>query len=152
MWIIKTCAVCLLLSCDQLFVTAWTVAHPPGSSVLTNSPGKKTGVGCHLLRQGIFAAQGLNPGLPSLQADSLPSQPPGKPLLRAGSSMQNFEDTFTCFQLVKDNWSAFLDYVILEKHCFRDLFLNLVLAGWFRVIHANSILGELKQYQHLWTR
>ena len=61
--------------------------------------------------------------------------------------MQNFEDTFTCFQLVKANWNAFLDYVILEKHCFRDLFLNLVLAGWFRIIHANSILGELKQYQ-----
>ena len=25
------CAVCLLLSCDQLFVTAWAAAHPPGS-------------------------------------------------------------------------------------------------------------------------
>ena len=28
-----------------------------------NSPGKKTGVGCHSLLQGIFATQGLNLGL-----------------------------------------------------------------------------------------
>ena len=29
-----------------------------------DSPGKNTGVGCHALLQGIFPAQGLNPGLP----------------------------------------------------------------------------------------
>ena len=40
-------------------------------------PGKNSGVGCHVLLQGIFVTQGLNPGL--LQADSLPSEPPGKP-------------------------------------------------------------------------
>ena len=90
---------------------------PPGSSVHENSPGKNTGVGCHALLQGIFPAQGLNPGLPhcrwilyqlthqgnprilewvaypfsrgsswpriklgspGLQADSLPSEIPGK--------------------------------------------------------------------------
>ena len=34
---------------------------PPG---IFDSPGKKTGVGCHALLQGIFPAQGLNPGLP----------------------------------------------------------------------------------------
>ena len=37
---------------------------PPGSSVHGNSPGKKTGVGCHPLLQGIFPTQGMNPGLP----------------------------------------------------------------------------------------
>ena len=36
----------------------------PGSSVHGDSPGKNTGVGCHLLLQGIFPTQGLNPGLP----------------------------------------------------------------------------------------
>ena len=36
----------------------------PGSSVLGDSPGKNTGVGCHDLLQGIFPTQGLNPGLP----------------------------------------------------------------------------------------
>ena len=37
---------------------------PPGSSVHGDSPGKNTGVGCHALLQGIFSAQGSNPGLP----------------------------------------------------------------------------------------
>ena len=36
----------------------------PGSSVHGDSPGKKTGVGCHTLLQGVFPTQGLNPGLP----------------------------------------------------------------------------------------
>ena len=35
---------------------------PPGSSVHGDSPGKKTGVGCHALLQGIFPTQGLNSG------------------------------------------------------------------------------------------
>ena len=37
---------------------------PPGSSVLGDSPGKNTGVGCHIPLQGIFSTQGSNPGLP----------------------------------------------------------------------------------------
>ena len=56
---------------------------PPGSSVHGDSPGKNTGVDCHALLQRIFPTQGLNPGTeprsPTLQADSLPSEPPGKP-------------------------------------------------------------------------
>ena len=47
---------------------------------LWNSPGKNTGVGYHFLLQRIFPAQGSNLGSPALQADSLPSEPPGKPL------------------------------------------------------------------------
>ena len=46
-------------------------------------PGQNTGVGCLSLLQGIFPTQGLNPGLeprsPTLQADSLPAEPQGKP-------------------------------------------------------------------------
>ena len=45
-----------------------------------NSPGKNTGVGCHFLLQGIFPTQGWNPRLPAWQVDSLPTEPPGKPL------------------------------------------------------------------------
>ena len=43
------------------FVTPWTAAH----RLLCpwNSPGKNAEVGCHALLQGIFPAQGLNPGL-----------------------------------------------------------------------------------------
>ena len=45
-------------SCVQLFVIFWTIAtrllYP------WDSPGKNTGVGCHVLLQGIFPTQGLN--------------------------------------------------------------------------------------------
>ena len=34
--------------------------RPPGSSLQGDSPGKNTGVGCHVLLQGIFLTQGLN--------------------------------------------------------------------------------------------
>ena len=37
---------------------------PPGLSVYGDSPGKNTGVGCHILLQGIFSTQGSNPGVP----------------------------------------------------------------------------------------
>ena len=36
---------------------------PPGFSVHGDSPGKNTGVGCHVLLQEIFPTQGSNPGL-----------------------------------------------------------------------------------------
>ena len=44
-----------------------------------DSPGKKTGVGCHALLQGNLPDPGIKPRSPSLQVDSLPSEPAGKP-------------------------------------------------------------------------
>ena len=46
----------------RLFATPMDCS-PPGSSVHGDSPGKKSGVGCHALLQGIFLTQGLNPCL-----------------------------------------------------------------------------------------
>ena len=63
----------------QLFVTLWTVAH---QAALIMGVGKDTGVGCHVLLQGIFPTQGSNPYLLCLlpwQVGSLPLAPPGKP-------------------------------------------------------------------------
>ena len=48
---------------------------PPGSSVHGDSSGKNTGVGCHAL---LLPDPGIEPGYPTLQADSLISKPPGK--------------------------------------------------------------------------
>ena len=51
-------------------------SSPPGSSVPGDSPSENTGwSGLHALLQGIFLTQGLRS--PTLQADSLPSEPPG---------------------------------------------------------------------------
>ena len=44
-----------------------------------NSPGKNTGMGCHSLLQGDLPNPVLEPVSPALQADSLPSEPLGKP-------------------------------------------------------------------------
>ena len=52
---------------------------PPGFSVLGDSPGKNTVVGCHALPPGDLFNTGIEPRSPVLQADSLPSGPPGKP-------------------------------------------------------------------------
>ena len=49
-----------------------------------DSPGQKTGVGCHALLQRIFLTQGFNLHLLNLlhwQAGSLPLAPPGKPII-----------------------------------------------------------------------
>ena len=56
---------------------------PPGFSVREDSPGKNTGVGCHVLLQGIFLTQGSNSSLLHLlrwQAGPLPLGSLGKPL------------------------------------------------------------------------
>ena len=44
-----------------------------------NSPGKNPGVGSLSLLQGIFLTQRFKVESPTFQADSLPSEPPGKP-------------------------------------------------------------------------
>ena len=53
---------------------------PPGSSVHGESPGKNTGVGCHALLQGILDPR-IEPRSPTLQVDSLPSEPPGPQII-----------------------------------------------------------------------
>ena len=55
-------------SCIRHFATPW------------NYPGQNTGVGSLSLLQGIIPTQGSNRGLsPTLQSDSLPAEPQGKP-------------------------------------------------------------------------
>ena len=46
-----------------------------------NSPGQNTGVNSHSLLQGNRPNPGIEPRPPSLRADSLPAEPPGKPHL-----------------------------------------------------------------------
>ena len=53
-----------------------------------NFPGKSNGVGCHFLFHGIFLTQESKLGLPAQQVDSLPSEPPGKPLEVLGGSQK----------------------------------------------------------------
>ena len=72
------CCCCVVLNHVLLFVTPWTV-HARFVCPW-DFPGKNTGVGCHSLLQKIFPTQGLRPGLLHWLVDSLPFEPPGKPL------------------------------------------------------------------------
>ena len=77
----------------------------PGSSVHGDSPGKNTGGRCQAFLQGIFPSQGLNPGLPlnpvppTLQADSLSSESPGKPHYTAVGSLSLLQGIFQTQEL-----------------------------------------------------
>ena len=58
-----------------------TLCNPVDYTV-RNSPSHSFGVGSLSLLQGIFQTQGLNSESPTLQGDSLPAEPPGKPTAR----------------------------------------------------------------------
>ena len=68
----------MLLSCAQLFVTSWTAAQQAPLSMRFSRQGYWSGLP--------FASPGdhpdpeIEPGSPALQADSLPTEPPGEPV------------------------------------------------------------------------
>ena len=66
------------LSCVQLFVTPWTVAHqaPPSMECFR----QEYWSGLPFPSPGDLSDQGIEPGSPALQADALPSEPPGTPI------------------------------------------------------------------------
>ena len=67
---------------------------PQGSSVHGDSPSKKNEVDCHALLQGTFPSPGIELRSPTLQADSLPSELPGKPKNTAGGSLSLLKRIF----------------------------------------------------------
>ena len=75
---------------------------PPGSSVHEDSPGKNTKVGCHVFLQGNLPNPGIKPGSPTLKANSLQSEPRGKPKNTEGSSLSLLQGIFPTQEL---NWS-----------------------------------------------
>ena len=77
------------------------VCNPPSYSVHGDSPGKNTGVGCYALFQGIFPNPGIKPRSPTLQADSLPPEPPGKPKNTGVGSLSLLQEIFLTQEL---NW------------------------------------------------
>ena len=72
---------CVLSLVTQLCPTLWDSmdCSPPGSPVHGDSPGKNTWSGLPCPSPGDLPNPGVKPRSPALQADSLPSELPGKP-------------------------------------------------------------------------
>ena len=67
----------LVISHARLFVTPPTIAHPAPMSMEFSSQEYCSGLPCPSLWD--FPNPGIKPGSPSLQEDSLTSEPPRKP-------------------------------------------------------------------------
>ena len=75
---------------------------PPASSVLGDSPGKNTGGhGLPCPPPGDLPKPGIKPRSPTLQADSLPSEPPGNPKNTRVGSLYLLQGIFPTQQ---SNW------------------------------------------------
>ena len=123
---------------------------PPGSSVHEIFPGKDTGVGCHFLLQGIFPTQESNLCLlhyrqiltnprtklrsPALQADSLLSEPPGKPRASRGNGIPA-----ELFQILKDDAVK-----VLHSICQQIWTSQQWLQDW-KKSHSNSKEGHCQK-------
>ena len=66
-----------LFSCVQLFATPWTVAHQAPPSMGFSRQEYWSGLPFPSLED--LPDSGIKPRSPALQADTLPSEPPGKP-------------------------------------------------------------------------
>ena len=64
-------------SCVQLFATPWTVAYQTPPSMEFSR--QEYWSGLPFPSPGDLPNPGIEPGSPALQADTLPSEPPGKP-------------------------------------------------------------------------
>ena len=64
----------------RLFMTPWTVAYQASPSMGFSRQEYWSGV--PFPSPGDLPNPGIKPGSPSLQANSLPTEPPGKPLLK----------------------------------------------------------------------
>ena len=122
-----------------------------------DSPGKDSGVGCHILFQGIFSTQGLNPHLLHLlpwQVDSLPLAPPGKPP-KVVAHVSSWEWKMKVFlnQCVFEKWRFFLTNVFLTWAFPVSTLASQKFPLYFFLsdIHRNlTVFGNKHHLCHLW--
>ena len=107
-----------LLSCVRLFTTPWTAARLVPLSVGFSRQEYWSGLSCP--PPGDLSNPGLEPRSPTLQVDSLSSEPPGKKAtLIAALQLANDESKFLCIiscPLSKDLHDEFLPKFNSRKH------------------------------------
>ena len=102
---------CQLLSCVWLFVTPWTIAHQAPLSMGFSR--QEDWSGFPSPPPGDLPAPGIEPRCPTLQADSLPSEPPGKPEHLSYSI--NIKYSVDPKQLTNKRWTEKPNYSWLVK-------------------------------------
>ena len=80
------------LSCVWLYATPWTVAYKTPLSMEFSRQEYWSGLPFPSPRD--LSNPGIEPGSPALQADALPSEPPGKSLIRIYTHTYSFSDSF----------------------------------------------------------
>ena len=79
---------CVLVTQSHLTLCRPHELQPTSLLCPWDFPGNNTGVDCHALLQGIFPTPGFKSRSPVLLADSLSSDPPGKPYLITAPSLE----------------------------------------------------------------
>ena len=98
-----------MLSRVRLFVTPWTVAHQAALSMGISK--QNTGVCYHAL----FPNPGIGPRSPTLQADSLPSEPPVKAKVKLLSRVRLFATPWTvAYQVPPSMGFSILEWVAIS--------------------------------------
>ena len=87
--------ICQSLRCVQFFVTPWTVARQAPLSMEFSRQEYWSGLPCPSL--GDLPHPGIKPGSPALQADSLPSEPPRKPVIYNGRKLISSGEKVTLY-------------------------------------------------------
>ena len=105
------------LSCVQLLATPWTVTHQ--ALLSTAILRQEYWSGLPLPSPGNLPDPGIEPGPPVLQADSLPSESPGKPLL-------------TCLTVLVQKENLHRRFEPLLHHKVNLISINRWLPWWLR--------------------
>ena len=133
----------LVCECMQSLSHVWLFVTyelwPTMLLCLWNCPGKNTGVGCHFLLQGIFPTQGLNLCLLHWQADSLPLNYVGSPILSS-------RELKWCIRSPNNHWRSPAPRTMTFPFCHmvvENLYLILSIFLWIRVISVQTHGGFL---------
>ena len=86
-------------ACVRLFVTPWILACQAPLSMEFSRQEFWSGLPCP--SPGDLPDPGIKPGFPSLQADSLSSESPGKPKVLAAQSCPNLYDLMGCNRILE---------------------------------------------------
>ena len=112
--IARSCAVLSLVALSCLILCDPMDCSPPGSSVHVDSPGRKTGMGCHASLQGIFPIKGSKPSFPHC-TQILYHEPLGKPRNTRVGSLSILQGNFPTQE---SNWGLLhFRWILYQLSC-----------------------------------